>query len=424
MKLKSFQALQSSFANPASWLVEYFGGSKSKSGVSVNSSTTLGLPAVYYAVNKLAGHIATMPIDVFTEDDDGNKKYIKNSPVNRLLNGRPNDIMTAYQLKELMMVHALITGNGRAYIERNANGAPIGLIPLLPDRCKSMMVQGKKYHIVTRDDNVWGDFFAGLPLENGGWWKVPDRDVVHIMSLSYNGVWGLHLMDIARDVFGLGIAGQDGAAKSMANSGSPGLLLEAPRGTFRTQKEANEFLEAFNDKHEGIQKAGKTGLLRDGMKAITVPVSAQDAQFLEQRQFQREEVALLFGLESIMGDNSGQTYRSITERNTAYVQNTLNRWFQKWEEELQNKVELVGTHKVNFDPLQLLRGDVQSQAQYTLSLSQQQVLTTNELRAIHGYPPVEGGDEVPAVQNAKLAEKAAEQPQPEKEIEEEDESED
>ena len=109
---KTFKAF-SNTRNPASWLIEAFGGKKSKTGVNVTVETTLGLAPVIYAVNKISGHMAQLPIDICKYNEDGTRPRINNN-VYRLLNKKPNEMMTAYQFRELMMVHALITGNGRA----------------------------------------------------------------------------------------------------------------------------------------------------------------------------------------------------------------------------------------------------------------------------------------------------------------------
>ena len=96
-----------------------------------------------------------------------------------------------------------------------------------------------------------------------------------------------------------------------------------------------------------------------------------------------------------MGDNSGQTYKSISERNTAYISNCLGRWFAKWTEEVENKLMPYGNLEAKFDTTSLLQGDPNSLAQYTLQLNQQGCATINEIRYMHGLDPVEGGDKLP-----------------------------
>ena len=408
---KVFNSLTSGLANPASWLVEQLNGKPSKTGIRVTVDSAMGLAPVIYAVNKISGHIAQMRVDVFQESLEGGSVPVKNNTY-RLMNQRPNSEMTAFTFREIMMVHALICGNGRAYIERNSLGTPIGLIPIMPYNCQTLMVDGEKWHVVTRESGQAQDLIART-RDGAEWWKIPDRDMLHIMNTSYNGIWGLHVIDIARDVFGLTQAGQDGAAKTIANSGRPGLLLQAPKGTFRSPEDAKEFLDNFNKKHEGLDNTGRAGMLLDEMTATTLPISAADAQFIEQRNFQREEIALLFGLESILGDNSGQTYRSITERNLAYVSNTLQRWLAKWRQEIESKLVSNPRQTVTFDTSALLESDPNVVAQYTTYLQQQGIATINELREIHKMDPVEGGDMLPHEMALQIAEASEPAPQDE-----------
>ena len=120
---KKFRAFATA-SNPTEWLIEAFGGKKSKTGINVTVESSLGLAPVIYAVNKISGHIAQMPIEVKQYNKGGTSEKLYNNTF-RLLNKSPNSIMTAYQFKEIMMVHCLMSGNGRAYIERNSNGTPL-----------------------------------------------------------------------------------------------------------------------------------------------------------------------------------------------------------------------------------------------------------------------------------------------------------
>lgn len=403
-KFKAFAT--SGVKNPSQWLIEAFGGKPSKTGINVTIESSLGLAPVMYAVNKISGHIAQMPIDIYKTNQDGSREAVKNNTY-KLINKSPNGIMTPFQFRELMMVHCLMAGNGRAYIERNSNGTPTALIPILPYNCQTMLIDGQKWHLVTQESGTSQDSIP-VRLRQGNYYKIPDRDMLHILNTSYNGVWGMHVIDIARDVFGLTQAGQEGAAVSVANNAKPGMIIEAPNGMFRNPEDAKAFLDNFNEKHEGVDNAGRAGMLRDGMKATVLPMTSADSQFLQQRNFQREEVALLFGLESILGDTSGQTYKSISERNTAYINNCLSRWFAKWTEEIERKLIQRNDVEAVFDDTTLMRGDPNSVADYTVKMAQASILTINELRAVNNFDPVEGGDKTPMQVAAEIADKAAE----------------
>ena len=390
---KTFRALTSGITDPASWLIEAFGGGKAKSGVKVSTNTVLGLPAVWFAAQKISGHLAGLPLNARKQLPEGGTEVQRTSPGHKLLNVSPNNLMTPFQLRELMMIHALLLGNGRAYIERNGFGQPIGLIPVLPENCQTMLVNDQKWHLVSKDTGVSANLSNAF--SENEYWKVPDRDMLHVMGMSYNGIWGMHVIDILRDAFGLGIAGQDGSASALKNSGRPGMVITAPPGMFRSSKEASEFLKNFEQKHEGVENSGKVGLLREGMSLNTLPISASDAQFIEQRQFQRVDLAMIFGLESILGDETGITYKSITERNAAFINGCLSRWFCKWEEECNRKLlpeQLRDSGQVfyQFDTTPLLKGDPSTLADYTRKMREQFALSTNEVREMHGFNPVDG----------------------------------
>lgn len=393
---KKFKALQSRISDPAAWLIEAFGGGKAKSGVNVTTNSVLGLPPVWFAAQKISGHLAGLPINARKSRPDGGSEVSRTSPGHKLLNVSPNHLMTPFQLKELMMIHALILGNGRAFIDRNSLGQPTALIPVLPENCQTILVDDQKWHLVTKNAGISANL--GTAFSENEYWKVPDRDMLHIMGMSYNGIWGMHVIDVLRDAFGLGIAGQDGSASALKNSGRPGMVITAPPGMFRSSKEASEFLANFETKHEGVENSGKVGLLREGMSLNTLPISASDAQFIEQRQFQRVDIAMIFGLESILGDETGITYKSITERNAAFINGCLSRWFCKWEEECNRKLlpeQLRDSGNVHyeFDTTPLLKGDPSTLADYTRKMREQFAISTNEVRMMHGFNPVEGLDD-------------------------------
>ena len=134
MKIGRAYRAFSTLKNPAAWLTEYFGGTTSKAGIKVTTSSALGLAPVIYATNKISGHIAQLPIRVY-DDNSEDKQDKTQTPAWRLLNKRPNKYMTSYTLKEVMMVHALVNGNGRAYIVRNQIGTATELIPIEPSEC-------------------------------------------------------------------------------------------------------------------------------------------------------------------------------------------------------------------------------------------------------------------------------------------------
>lgn len=401
--MQALNTLTSGVTDPEQWLFDALGGHKSKSGVSVTSTTALGLPAVWSAVQRIAGHIGILPLELRsgTEQDS---ELVTNNQAYRVLNKKPNELQTPMVFRETMQLHTLLEGNGRAYIARDNIGRPTELLILWPDSTYTVMIDGEKWHCVYIDPDYES---TPLPYGNpaspndsrGTLYRIPDRDVLHIPGLSYNGLWGMRLLDYLKDIFGLDKAGQDTVSYSFANQGRPSLLIEVPKTMLRRQGEAEMFLQQFNVAHQGIDQAGRTGLLREGMKATTIPISSADSQHLENRKFSRDDIALIFGTELVMGEASSQ-YKNLTERTTAYIQHCLAKWFHKWEEECNRKMlppSAVDNLFFRFNASALLKGDPNSTATYTSSLRTQDIITVNEARAMHNLNPMEETEETGAV---------------------------
>lgn len=395
--IEALNRVTSGTANPEQWLIDVLGGRRSSTGVRVNTWSTLAIPTVWNSVKRIGGHVGMLPMTVKRRVGEGSEPA-DNHPGTRLLQRKPNHLQVPMTFRETLTLHALLEGNGRAWINRNALGQPIELVILKPEQTFGWMIEGEKYHSTWVPPEGYppnaslAERYASIRRNEGWQITIPDRDVLHICGMSYDGLWGIPLIQLMKDTFGLEIAGRDSAGHSFRNNGRPGLLLEAPRTVFRTEKEANEFMDNFNKAHQGVDNQGRTALLREGMTAHVMPLSGADAQFLESREFSREDIALIFGTEAVMGDASS-VYKGITEQNAAYIQNCLNPWFEKWEQECNRKLLSqtqfdADSHFFHIDASNMLRGDSQSLAAYTASLRTQGVISGNEARRMHGLNPV------------------------------------
>lgn len=389
---------QSGTYNPAQWFVDWIRGDlASDSGIAVDGRTILRYAPVWYAVNKCAGLLGTLPLVLHQQLAPRQKERAVGHPAYRLMKRAPNTLMTPAVFKELLQYHALIEGNGRAAIYRDRFGAPSELIPLLPDRTVTVLVNGEKWHVTK------------VPLDQADGrerWedrKLRDRDVLHIAGLGYDGLAGFPLHEFAKNSIGLGLAAEKHGNR-LFRSAAPGLILEAPEGILEDEKEAADFLRMFREAHEGMDNAGKTGLLRHGMKANRVAMSATDSQHIDNRRFQRQDAALWFLLESILGDGEGSSYNSLEQRNLAWLSSGLGRWLVKWEEECNRKLlsqqeQDDETHFFKFVTAALLRTDTRTTYANLAIGIRNRILSVNDARDILDMNAIEGGDsyENPAI---------------------------
>ena len=374
--------------NPAAWLAEYLGGNKSVSGISVNGKTVLSLPAAWSPIRTISGHIGSLPLEIRKgRHGEAPGPVIPDHRVYRLLNETPGPLQTGMVFKETLQLHSLLWGNGRAWISRDGVGRPTSLLLLPPDTV-TCLVDGVKYHSIFIENDYLPEELKTnrYGSEGGNYFHFPDEDVFHIPSLGWDGIQGLNIVQLFKETFGNDKSGQQTVSYSFANNGRPGLLLEAPQQVFRTAKDAKEFLDGFNAGHEGVRNAGKTGLIREGMKAHVLPTSAVDSQHLENRNFSREDIAKIFGTQMLLG--SSAVYKNISERMTSYVQIALRPWFAKWEQETERKLLRRSQYTARFNAWDLLKDDPATLAVYTGQLAMQKAITQNEIRIMHGLPPM------------------------------------
>lgn len=406
------------------WLLQTLLGTRGQSdGMTVDKA--LSYPPVWHAVSKISGHIAYLPLNLHRETTRAGKT--KNErPTDHLgyrtMRVRANSYQTPFVFKRQLMVHALLLGNGYAYIKRD--GLMTELWPLLPDRIETVLIQGRKIHLYKPDRDERLSLEADIQLamkrakEQGYSEVVPldDADVLHIPGLSYDGFSGKSLMSLAARSWNLGIGAENVERARQRKGYAGGVMLEAPDGVFSKQKEAEEFLQWYRKEQDGEENAGKTGLLTRGVKANVLQMSNADGQFLENRKFQRQDAALAFMLEHILGDDSSVSYNSLEQKNLAYLQNCLSTWMKAWEEECEVKLlteaELQKGYYFKFNDGALLRTDKQTTATIISTLRSSAVINANEARGWLDMNPFDGGDtyENPNTTSGKPSGAAAPQP--------------
>lgn len=379
---------------------------KNSTGVSVNTRSLLGYAPAWSCVNKIAGHVGYLPVHLFERDVKNPKKITQllNSIPYYAIASEPNAWMTAQTFKETITSDALIHGNGRAYIVFNGNNVASEFIPLPGDKTKTFLVKFSEDNQDMEGSTAESVAYQGgwekwhvTTLSNGKKFYMPDYKVLHIPGLSYDGIQGYSVLELAKQSLGLGMTAERAALKHFSNGGKPSFFVKAPPGTLTKKEDAEEFISTFRKEHAGEDNEGKIGLLRGGTDIATVQQTARDSQQNEQRLFQRQETALLFAVEQILGDDSSVSYRSLEEKNRAYITNCLNRWLNKWEQELARKTLTVAQRRsmryyYRFDDWELTRGTMAERFQAYQIARQAEILNSNECREYEELEPREGGD--------------------------------
>lgn len=388
------------------WLISQFRrvlGSGHTDGMTIDKA--LSYPPVWHAVSKISGHVAYLPLNLHQETVRRGVKRNEKPTEHlgyRVFRVRANAYQTPFVLKRQLMLHALLVGNGYAYINRD--GLMTELWPLMPDRIETHIIAGEKVHLYKPDRDerlsLREDIQQSIERskQSGKFEVIPlsDADVFHVSGLSYDGFSGKSLLTLAARSWNLGIGAELTERSRQRKGYAGGLMLEAPDHVLTKEKDAEEFLEAFRKRHDGEENAGKTGLLTRGIKANVIQMSQVDAQFLENRKFQRQDAALVFMLEQILGDDSSVSYSSLEQKNLAYLQNCLSPWLKCIEEEADVKLLTESERKrgfyFKFNDGALLRTDKLTTANIISILRGAEVLSANDGREWFDMNPYEGGD--------------------------------
>ena len=363
---------------------------RTTSGKPVNERTAMQTTAVYACVRILAEAVASLPLHVYEYQDDGGKKLVHDHPLYYLLHDEPNPEMTSFVFRETLMSHLLIWGNAYAQIIRDGAGRVLGLYPLLPDK---MDVQrddrGNIYYVYSRnsDENPMFKEYGDIRLKA--------EDVLHIPGLGFDGLIGYSPIAMAKNAVGMTLACEEYGASFFANGANPGGVLEHPG----VLKNPSKVRESWNSVYRGVGNAHKIAVLEEGMKYQQIGIPPEEAQFLETRKFQINEIARLYRIPPHMvGDLDKSSFSNIEQQSLEFVKYTLDPWVIRWEQSLQRSLLLPGEKgkyfiKLNVDGL--LRGDYQSRMNGYAVGRQNGWFSANDIREMENMNPIpdeEGGN--------------------------------
>lgn len=363
---------------------------RTTSGKPVNERTAMQTTAVYACVRILAEAVASLPLHVYEYRDDGGKKLVHDHPLYYLLHDEPNPEMTSFVFRETLMSHLLIWGNAYAQIIRDGAGRVLGLYPLLPDK---MEVQrddkGNIYYVYSRnsDENPMFKEYGNIRLKA--------EDVLHIPGLGFDGLIGYSPIAMAKNAVGMTLACEEYGASFFANGANPGGVLEHPG----VLKDPSKVRESWNSVYRGVSNAHKIAVLEEGMKYQQIGIPPEEAQFLETRKFQVNEIARLYRIPPHMvGDLDKSSFSNIEQQSLEFVKYTLDPWVIRWEQSLQRSLLLPGEKgkyfiKLNVDGL--LRGDYQSRMNGYAVGRQNGWFSANDIREMENMNPIpdeEGGN--------------------------------
>ncbi|MBZ2051925.1 phage portal protein [Streptococcus sanguinis] len=362
---------------------------RTTSGKTVNERTALQTTAVYACVRILSETIASLPLHVYRYTEGGKAKDTEHV-LYTLLHDEPNPDMTSFVFRETLMSHLLIWGNAYSQILRDRSGQVIGLYPLLPDQMSvHRSEKGKLYYVYNRYEEDNPNF------QEKGSIVLSQEEVLHIPGLGFDGLIGYSPIALAKNAVGMTLACEEYGASFFGNGANPGGVLEHPG----ILKDPGKVRDSWNAVYQGTRNAHKVAVLEEGMSYKQIGIPPEEAQFLETRKFQINEIARLFRIPPHMvGDLEKSSFSNIEQQSLEFVKYTLDPWVVRFEQAFKKSLllpEEKKTHFIKFNVDGLLRGDYQSRMNGYAIGRQNGWLSTNDIRKLEELNPIpseEGGD--------------------------------
>ncbi|HEM4149790.1 TPA: phage portal protein [Streptococcus suis] len=349
---------------------------RTTSGENVDEFKAMQTTAVYACVRILAEAVASLPIHVYERTSTGKEKKVEH-PLYFLLHDEPNPEMSSFVFRETLMTHLLIWGNAYVQIIRDRSGQVISLYPLLPDKMSVHRDEsGKLYYKYKRQSEENPNF-----KEKGDAILKAD-DVLHVPGLGFDGLIGYSPIALAKNAIGMTLATENYGASFFKNGANPGGVLEHP-GILKDPKRVRD---SWNAVYNGVTNAHKVAVLEEGMKYTQVGIPPEEAQFLQTRKFQINEIARLYRIPPHMvGDLEKSSFSNIEQQSLEFVKYTLDPWVVRLEQAFKRSLflpEEKKTYFVKFNVDGLLRGDYQSRMNGYAIGRQNGWLSTNDIREL------------------------------------------
>ena len=371
---------------PTYGLVPPMGSVPSTSGLLISQATAMAVSTVYACVRRRAQDTARCPPSLYTVNEGGTRTNIDDHPLCALFD-RPNRVQTWIEFIEQLQVGLLLRGNAYAVALRDEKAIVRELIPINPDAVAVLeALDGSVFYQINRIGLFQMALLADEPL------AIPAEDVLHIRGLSFNSLVGVSTIGLGRDAIGLSMGQEQQAARWMANGARPSGVLESDKAL--NDEAARRLKDRWDALKAGIQNAGTTAVLEDGVKWKSMTLSSVDLEFMNARQYQVPEVCRFFGVpphKIYVIDRAASM--SIPAQDQDYCNSTITPDLERFEQKIEQfwQLDKDGIN-VHFDEGQLLRADVMTRFQALRIGVLTGILTPNEARESEGLPALDGGD--------------------------------
>ena len=376
----------SSLSSPSAWLSEIFAPT-SKAGVKVTAESAMQHTSVYVCVNVLSESVASLPVSVYKRYEKGGKPHKEKAyahNVHAILHDEPNEEMTAFSFKQVVMLHLLLRGKSFAQIIRNKAGQVVWVYPLSADNMEVVRLESGKLGYLYKHNKLG---------------KVPlmASEVLHFIGMSLDGITGLSPIEYNRHTIGLSVAMEEFGSTYFKNGANGGGVLQTEKSL---SNDAFDRLKSdWSAKYAGLVNANKPIILEEGLSWEKLAISNEDSQFLQSRKFSKAEIASIYRVPlHMINEMDKATFANIEHQSIQFVIDAIRPWVIRMEQELKRKLFTAAekkNHDIKFNLGALLRGDTKSRYDaYESATTKACWMTRNEVRELEDLNPIDGLDDL------------------------------
>lgn len=373
----------STFRNPSRPWLDFFGGGDTWAGKSVHVDSALQVATFWACVRLLSQTIGTLPFGLYQKTQAGGRDPLPKHPLYVVLHDQPNADQTAAEFWEGITASLCIWGNG--YAEKITSSAGIVGLKPLPAQCVTVFrndAGALRYRVSDRGKTT----------------EFPEEKIFHVRGFGLGGDVGLSPLGFARQTLGAAMAADEAAARTFANGMRPGGFLMYDKTL--TQEQRDQAKKTLIDPFVGAENAAKIGILEAGFKWQDVMMKPEDAQLLQTRSFQIEELCRWLGVPPILVGHSsaGMTAwgSGIEQIILGWLQLGLRPYLTRIEQAVKRALITPADRskgiyaELNFEGL--LRADSAGRAALYSTFAQNGIMSRNEIRSRENLPRMDGGD--------------------------------
>lgn len=357
------------------------------SGVFIDAERALYATTVFACVNLLASVIASIPLKIYKVEPDGDLIPATEHPLYNLFMYKPNEFQTPYDFKLYGVECILLRGGMVSWINQSSNGDPLSIIPLHPDT------------VIRELDDFGRVLFSGLAQWGPGkFMRFEKMDSSQFLWCNYRTLDGLNPVSPVRysaEAIGLAITAEERGATTLKNDSTPPLVVSFANAMKEEQLKMNAtfWKEAGSGKNYGMPR-----FVDNGAKIERLSMSNEDAQYIETRRMQKEELCGIFRVPpSMIGDTQrAQGWSTLEQKNSDFLTYTLMPYLVNIEEAISRAFippKFWGRIVPMFQTKALTKADIAARTQYYQALHRMGAISPNEIRHEEGYNSRPGGDE-------------------------------